>query len=100
MPGTLDYRYDKYRRKKYTSKRRGIDFNLSFHEYEAFYAEKLCYYCGEHPVKKTIERVNSSIGYEPSNCVMVCLRCNLLKKSFSKDELRLIRRIATKVMNW
>lgn len=60
---------------------------------------KNCHYCGNEPLDITItsgkngvfigngiDRINSESGYTIDNTVTCCKKCNMMKKSMSKDE--------------
>ena len=72
---------------KDTALRRGIDVTMSKEEAEALAFED-CVYCGQ-PGGATgngIDRIDSSLGYDPSNCVAACGPCNMSKGKQSKDD--------------
>jgi hypothetical protein len=49
-----------------------------------------CYYCNAKPDNKLgfngIDRLDSTIGYEPNNCVTCCKTCNVMKMKLHHDE--------------
>ena len=55
-----------------------------------------CYYCGSAPslliphsrgkLRNTIDRVDSTKGYEIENCVSCCLLCNRMKRNLAKQD--------------
>jgi hypothetical protein len=71
--------------------------------------EANCYYCGSKPkqvykakechgpyVYNGIDRVDSSLGYTPDNCVPCCWVCNFAKRKMTKDVfLAWVRRVYT-----
>lgn len=80
------------------AKRRGLSFELSKEDCIALFTSP-CSYCGIEPAKvrkarnredgaafNGIDRVDSSLGYIPSNCVSCCSECNLSKRDMSRDE--------------
>lgn len=79
-----------YNSYKHSAKIRNLSFNLSAEEFCSF-LDKSCHYCGTvlsntKKVKKRgsfsyngIDRIDNSIGYELSNCVPCCKRCNIIK---------------------
>lgn len=81
----------RYISKSVNAKDRGIDFELSFSEYKRLKNIKRCQYSGlpfrdNHGPsakgsfsKRTIERIDNSIGYTKENCVAVCAWFNDLK---------------------
>ena len=68
-----------------TVKRRDLSFNLSVEEFQQLCSSS-CFYCGAPPSTKMhvkhggfrngIDRIDSSIGYEPTNVVPCCRICN------------------------
>lgn len=89
-----------YNEYKCGAKRRGLLFNLSKDEFRTI-TSKNCHYCGEEPSKiytpksnngsfiyNGIDRVDSSIGYIPSNIVSCCSMCNYMKRTSSIDEFK------------
>lgn len=82
----------------FNAKRRGLCFDLTKAECFALFLLP-CDYCGAKPltVRKArnradgaalngIDRVDSAIGYTPSNCVTCCSACNLAKRDMSRDD--------------
>lgn len=80
------------------AKKRDLRFNLTKEEF-AELTSLICYYCGSEPreVKKKasdfvsrkmngIDRLDSSKGYELSNCVSCCKTCNYMKLEMSVSE--------------
>jgi hypothetical protein len=94
----LTEKYDKQAFKKYNSIRRGANirnmrFDLTFKEYLPFY-NKPCFYCG-CPGQISLDRLDSSIGYEKNNIVSCCAGCNLMKGSLDpKDFVYQCKKIA------
>ncbi len=83
---------------KQGAKDRRLSFLLSKEEF-AELTSLICYYCGSEPreVKKKasdfvsrkmngIDRLDSSKGYELSNCVSCCKTCNYMKLEMSVSE--------------
>ena len=78
---------------------RRLDFELSKEEFNAIVTQP-CHYCGGRDEKfvstkefgsievNGIDRVDSTIGYIPGNCVPCCKFCNYAKRSVSIDEFR------------
>lgn len=77
---------------------RGLSWNLDYEKVKKL-LESPCYYCGaersNHKVTKNckegydhngIDRIDSSIGYEPNNVVPCCKICNRAKSNMDKDE--------------
>jgi hypothetical protein len=87
------YHLDKY---KWGAKLRGLQWGLSDMEFYSL-IDGSCYYCGNPPsptywykrgeslLANGVDRVNSSIGYTPQNCVSCCKFCNNAKGVLSKD---------------
>ena len=72
------------------SKRRNIEFSLTFEEFEELTKQK-CYYCNSYSVGKDycgIDRIDSNIGYELCNCVSCCKNCNLAKNDLTYEEFK------------
>lgn len=75
---------------RYEAKRRKLEFNLTFENYQKYISEP-CYYCnfelGE-PVTSGagLDRVDSSKGYIEGNVVSCCRMCNLIKSDFLSQE--------------
>lgn len=81
----------KYITKSDNTKTRGIDFNLSFNDYKNLMKKKRCEYTGiifslyknGKPINKfhgrTIDRIDSSIGYTKDNCVVCITGANSFK---------------------
>ena len=78
--GSVGGRIVQYKR---SSEKRGLDFTLSRDEFDLL-VEADCHYCGG--AGYGIDRVNSALGYVPSNCVSCCTTCNRMKSSLSVDE--------------
>lgn len=92
------------------AKNRNLSFNLTFEEAKSLFDSK-CFYCGCLPYQKWtgtkrkyaetdgfvyngIDRLNNNIGYEKSNCVSCCGKCNFAKGSLSyNDWIQLIKSI-------
>lgn len=77
--------------------RRGVEFNLNKEEFIEWYdtSKKNCFYCGRQLTQfergsdsLTIDRVDNAIGYEITNIVLCCRRCNIIKGSwFTSQEM-------------
>lgn len=80
------------------AKNRGLIWNLTYEQVEKIIQEP-CFYCGteksNHKVTKNckegydhngIDRVDSSIGYEPDNVVSCCKLCNYAKRDLSQRD--------------
>jgi hypothetical protein len=92
---------------QHSAKNRGIDFNLEKHEFLRVTQED-CFYCGEKPgnIRKSrakcgnsyvyngIDRLDNDLGYESSNIVACCMKCNYMKRDFSlKDFLSHLEKV-------
>ncbi len=79
------------------AKGRGLDFSLTENEFYKITSSN-CFYCGSAPEPKRvsggkkqnrtffangIDRVDSDIGYIPSNCVPCCEFCNRAKRNYT-----------------
>jgi len=78
--------------------RRNIEFNIS-KEFFKEVTNKNCYYCGFPPSNyreiknyygdfkyNGIDRIDNNVGYEESNCVPCCKKCNRSKDTMSKND--------------
>lgn len=95
------YRYI-YEQCQSGARSRNIDFNLTREEHLEI-VQKKCYYCGAIPEIKQphrgkgryvgvpvpyngVDRIDSTMGYETSNCVACCTRCNYMKSDMNLSE--------------
>ena len=76
-------------------------FNLSREEFKKLILDD-CFYCGIKPAQilrrqlsrklqltyNGVDRVDSSIGYEPGNCVTACMYCNRAKSNLPLEEFK------------
>lgn len=80
----------KYVGKSGNAKQRDIEFTLTFSEFKALFRRKTCYYTGipmrdtesyqqPKPDTRTIDRIDSSLGYVAGNVVPCCYAVNQLK---------------------
>src|SRR5665647_1084633 len=46
---------------------------------------KPCGYCGETAIRKTLDRIDNSLGHVRSNVVVACERCNLVRRNMPFD---------------
>ena len=88
---------DIFVRYKKGAKNRNINWELSFQQAAQLFAGN-CVYCGDAPkgsysrskYYKTpyngIDRVNTKLGYIPTNVVSCCRACNVAKHEFTVDE--------------
>jgi len=70
---------------KANAKTRGIAWELSPNEFNLFW-QKPCHYCDRPIATIGIDRVDSSLGYEITNCVACCAVCNRMKLDTPEDE--------------
>lgn len=68
---------------KASAKWRGISYNLTDEEAEAYF-EMECFYCGL--TGGGIDRYDNDKGYEVENCVPCCKHCNYAKRDRSADD--------------
>lgn len=80
---------------------RKIKFDLTPEEARRIVTSK-CYYCGIDPcqtrkclarlngnfVYNGVDRLDSSVGYNPTNCVPCCKTCNYAKRTMTVDEFK------------
>lgn len=93
--------YDEYKR---NAKKRNIDFNLTFEEFDDI-TNKKCHYCNSEPkeislkhikrygnssqpniTKNGIDRLDNELGYNIDNCVPCCEKCNKIKRDMSLED--------------
>ena len=80
-----------FSRIKHHAKERGKKFELSFEEYKRL-KNSACLYCGELETdskSRTIDRINSKIGYTVNNCVPCCKYCNRMKSDMTLIDWRI-----------
>lgn len=89
-----------YGRYKYSAKKRGIEFWLSFEQAMTLF-KGMCHYCGDLPsqvartgyphgdfVYSGIDRVDNEQGYLLKNCVSCCGRCNYAKHEDTPEQFK------------
>ena len=96
-----------YNLKKANARARGKEFTLTLDEFIAI-ASSPCRYCGlewsslgpKHPrfhggfPHNGIDRIDSTMGYVPGNCVPCCKTCNYAKSDMTVEQFRAwLRRI-------
>lgn len=75
---------------------RGLTFTLTYDDYQRV-SSAACDYCGTPPaqLKRTrydvyvangIDRIDNNIGYDASNSVPCCHRCNFMKRAMGRQE--------------
>lgn len=107
----LNELYASYKR---SAKLRGLSFDIAKDSFNIL-VKMDCLYCGETPIARYrstkgyqkplayngIDRVNNNIGYEESNCVPCCKRCNIIKSNLSSKELILhLRKMVDRHNMW
>ncbi len=81
-------------RLKNRAKLKNFEFNLTRQDIKNLYSnyDKPCPYCEKSMVSKTknrvsIDRIDNMKGYTLSNCLVVCLNCNIKKHCLSKTQI-------------
>jgi hypothetical protein len=76
---------------KQSADSRGIEFKLSFKEVKKLMSAKICFYTrkkfGEDLDARSIDRVDSSIGYVDGNVVACTVDINRKKANLTHDEI-------------
>ncbi len=82
---TSRYRYTQLKK---DSKRRGIEFHLSYEQFLKLIKRKTCVYCRERiaDTGSGLDRLNSMAGYHVDNVVRCCARCNWMKGNWLLPE--------------
>ena len=70
---------------KKNAKKGNIEFNLTKDEFKIFW-NKPCFYCNKNITTIGIDRVDSKLGYNMTNCVSCCTICNYMKLDHSEEE--------------
>ncbi len=81
---------------KYTSRDRGIAFNLSVNRFKKLILSN-CHYCSSPPYShyknkcydlkyNGIDRIDNNLGYEDNNTVTCCWMCNKMKNSLTHED--------------
>ena len=85
-----------FRTYKYSAKRRGCKFVLSFQDFSDI-TSQCCKYCGNHDSRIGIDRTDNTIGYTKDNSAPCCKLCNFMKKAMTvTDFLTHIKKIYDK----
>lgn len=73
----------RFRTAQRSAKRRGLEWNLSFQEYSEL-VSLCCMYCGGTlpPTGAGLDRKDNTKGYELSNVVPCCTKCNKLRGTY------------------
>lgn len=66
---------------KRNDKKSGRENNLTVEFIITNILNKPCYYCGNSTIRRSIDRINNSIGHLQSNVINSCIRCNYLRKN-------------------
>lgn len=82
----------KYKHKVDNARERGLEFTLTFAQFRNIYTRTRCAYTGrkltvsttqpQPATDLTVERIDSSRGYVPGNCIAVCATSNNIKGIF------------------
>lgn len=83
---------------KHEAKKRGWHVDLTLQDYVKIISAKKCYFCGEKDIIKSIDRLDNSIGYTVKNCVMACLKCNMLKGKLTIFDKKRMFKILRKIV--
>ena len=70
---------------KYQAGIRRHPFVLTYKQFLSFW-NGICHYCGEQIIGVGIDRIDSSKGYEISNCISCCTICNKMKNTQSQQD--------------
>ena len=86
---------NKYQSYYFRAKKHGRDMSLTFNEFEYLLSQS-CVYCGKQS-NITIDRIDSSLGYQTDNCQPCCSTCNTMKWNMSSEDfIEQCKRIASK----
>lgn len=82
----LDYA-EKVKHRKMGASARGIDFDLNERDLKRIDSKQKCiatglYFSKEHNYRRSIDRVDSSLGYSRENVVAMCVATNKFKQQF------------------
>lgn len=56
-----------------------------------------CHYCGDLKRKKTLDRIDNSIGHLQSNVVVACIRCNYIRRDMPYEAFLVISKTIIEV---
>ena len=93
----LRRRFDRIKR---NARDRNKKFELTFEEFCQIrtYKNEKCFYCGTTRGPFSIERLDNDKGYNVSNCVVACWRCNKMKsKDYTMKEMKILGRALRKI---
>jgi hypothetical protein len=74
----------KFKRYESNARRRSISFSLTLDEFKIFW-NKPCYYCAGPIEMVGLDRVDNTKGYEITNVVSCCARCNKMKNDLDQQ---------------
>ena len=92
VPLTPSWYTRKFHKLKSRAKKRGIDFLLSKNEAVILFKEFNCYYCKQTfskdkpSTRRSVDRVDASLGYAKNNCVASCFECNVVKSHWERSK--------------
>lgn len=75
---------------KQSASHRGLDFNLSFVTVKRLLLVKTCFYTGvkfSTEIERSVDRVDSSLGYVEGNVVPCTIQINTKKANLSHSEI-------------
>lgn len=84
---------DCYLKKVKSAASRNINFELSFAQFKKLWNTHKCYFTGrqlKHGVSWSLDRIDSSVGYTPSNTVVCDKDLNCKKGGLSLSEIEQI----------
>ena len=76
--------YGRFSSYKTNAMSRELEFNLTFDEFQELVTSR-CHYCESQP-SNGVDRLDSHLGYETSNVVPCCTKCNAMKSSLDPDD--------------
>lgn len=86
----------KWRTYQREAQKRGLEWELTFEEFETLF-NQVCYYHGGPGPSRGIDRRNNKKGYTRANSAPCCFMCNLMKRGWShKEFLKRVRKIAAR----
>ena len=98
----------KYISKIATAKQRKIEFLLSFSQYKRLMTREKCGYCGvtmrsstegkQGFYTRTIDRIDSSLGYVKGNVITVCFGANQLKSIWENPNTPLTKKMVSDII--
>lgn len=78
-----------YNNKKKDAKKKGLVFDLSYSQYQKIWKGNKCYYTDKllSEEEKSIDRIDSSIGYTVANSVLCDKTLNVAKGNLTKEQI-------------